>query len=661
MLTLTKLKITLTLVFLIGQLAAFSQAAPPIEREQWSASTKVQKPDAKYNNESAVILLDKRRVEFIDEKDEVAAYKTLHRRIHIIDDKGIEQFNKVYLPVSSSNEIVDIMARTILPSGKIITVDSKNIRDLKEDDQNYKIFAMEGLEKGCDVEFYYIYKANVSYFGREIIQNNYPVLEAAVAVISPARLIFEMKGYNKVNAPVDTLINGKRMVFVQQQELAGVDREKYAAYEANLKRVEYKLSYNTSRNKTERLFTWNELAKRAYDIYSTHLEKEIKRVNELIKKNGWQQVTGNEAAVVTAVENYLKQNFGTSEDINDPSAENIEMIIKNKISSHRGILRFYGAIFKQLNVEHQFVLCGSRMTYPVDRSFENWTNCENQLIYFPKLKKYIAPTHLELRYPLINQDWIGTNGIFCKGTTIGTFTTAIADFRQIQGEDFNWSANNIDAKVSLNTSLDTLVVHSRQSYTGYSSIFYRASFNFSPEEQRQLLIKQMSRFGTNSERVIASKVENMELENFMENKPFVLDLVVNASELVDRAGNKILVKIGEIIGSQVEMYQEKPRQFDIDVNYPHVLARTIEFTIPKGYKVKNPDDLNISKVVRENNNVTMGFESSYKMDGNVIKVVIMEQYCRLQYPLSQYEDFKQIINAAADFNKVILVLEPSTN
>ena len=148
------------------------------------------------------------------------------------------------------------------------------------------------------------------------------------------------------------------------------------------------------------------------------------------------------------------------------------------------------------------------------------------------------------------------------------------------------------------------------------------------------------------------------MEHFAENKPFVLDLVVKASELVDRAGNKILVKIGEIIGPQVEMYQEKPRQFDIDVNYPHVLARTIEFVIPRGYNVKNPDDLNISTVVRDNNQVTMGFESSYKLEGNVLKVSVVEQYCRLQYSLSQYEDFKKIINAAADFNKVILVLEP---
>src|SRR5581483_10575543 len=112
--------------------------------------------------------------------------RTYHKRIHINDDKGNESYNKIYLPVSNSADIVDIMARTILPGGKIITVDKSNIRDLKENDQEYKIFAMEGLEKGCEVEYYYTYKADAAYFGREVIQGGYPTLDAQVEIVSPS-------------------------------------------------------------------------------------------------------------------------------------------------------------------------------------------------------------------------------------------------------------------------------------------------------------------------------------------------------------------------------------------------------------------------------------------------------------------------------------------
>jgi len=105
------------------------------------------------------------------------------------------------------------------------------------------------------------------------------------------------------------------------------------------------------------------------------------------------------------------------------------------------------------------------------------------------------------------------------------------------------------------------------------------------------------------------------------------------------------------------MYQDKPRQFPMEIDFPHVLERKIKFTIPDGYIVKNADDLTIDHVYKDNGQVTMGFFSSYKMEGNTLTVSIMEEYRKTYYPLSLYEEFRKIINAAADFNKVALVLE----
>lgn len=93
------------------------------------------------------------------------------------------------------------------------------------------------------------------------------------------------------------------------------------------------------------------------------------------------------------------------------------------------------------------------------------------------------------------------------------------------------------------------------------------------------------------------------------------------------------------------------------IDFPHILARKIKFTIPAGYIVKNPGDLNIDHTYKENDQLTMGFVSSYKMEGNTLTITIMEEYRKTRYPLSQYDDFRKIINSAADFNKVALVLE----
>ena len=53
----------------------------------------------------------------------------------------------------------------------------------------------------------------------------------------------------------------------------------------------------------------------------------------------------------------------------------------------------------------------------------------------------------------------------------------------------------------------------------------------------------------------------------------------------------------------------------------------------------------------------MYFESSYEKEGQVIKIKVDEYYDMLHVPLDMYEDYRAVINSAADFNKVVLVLE----
>lgn len=644
----------LSLVLVAGLIpAAISQ---DIERETWAGQPVLHTIDSKYNEESAVIILDKRRMEYVDVKDELAVYKTLHRIIRINDDKGIESFNRVYLPVSDNSDIADIRARTILPNGKIIEVSKENIKDLKEEEEVYKIFAMEGLVKGCEVEFYYTYKRNAGFFGAEIFQGRTPVLEARFDLIAPDRLVFEMRPFNSSVKPLDTLVGQKKWLTVVEKNIQGVEEEKYSAYQAGLKRFEYKLAYNTSRTTKDRLFTWDELAKRVFSNYTTVSDKETKRTNDLVGDMKVKDLS-TELEKITAVEHYLKTKFTTREDIGGEDAMNLEKVIKSKLASYVGIVRLYSAIFRQLGIAHEFVLAGDRNKFTVEKNFENWNNTDNALIYFPSLKKYMAPTLSEYRFPWIDPNWGGTNAFFCKSTTIGEYSTAFGEVRMIQLEDYSKSMSNIDAEVSLSKNLDTVLVSISQIYAGYPAATYRAIFNYNSEENIKLVTKEMIKFGTNSENVISSKVENKDFESYNQNKPFILSAVVKASELMERAGNKLIVKVGDIIGQQVEMYQEKPRQFPMEIDFPHVLERHIRFTIPEGYSIKNLDDIKISHVVTEKGQPTVGFTSTYVLEGNVVKIHIMEEYRKTSYPLSQFEEFKKVINAAADFNKVVLVLE----
>jgi hypothetical protein len=637
--------------------AARSQQ-PAILLEEWSKQPVLHVLDTQYRKESAVILLDKRRMEFVDEGKSVSLYRTLHRIVRVNDDNGIESFNRIYLGVSDNKDIVDIRARTILPGGKVIEIDKQNIKDLKEEDGNmYKIFAMEGLEKGCEIEYYYTFKRNTSFFGREMLQGNFPVLDARLEVFGPERLVFQLKGFNCAPEVTDTLFGGKRRFTTGLRNIPGAEKEKYAAYNANLQKVEYKLSYNTTTsNGHERLFTWNELAKRLHSIYATFTEKDLDKAGDLVRSNGWDKLTGDKEKIV-AVENFLKKQFTTREDIDEEKAGNIEWILKNRIASHQGIIRLYGALYQKLGVDWQMVLACDREECSIDRSFENWNTPSNFLIYFPTVKKYLAPTLLTMRYPYIDPYWGAGDALYCKTTTIGNFTTAIAEVRSVPLEDYTQTFNKIEATLRLDKGMDTVLIDIKHSFGGYSGATYRAGYTLSNPEEQRTFLKEIIRSCTNSENIVSSNLQNTDFESNNDNKPFTVQASVKSGELLEKAGNKILVKIGTIIGPQTQMYQEKPRQFPMVVAYPHTFERWIDFVVPEGYMVKNPGDLGIKYDYDEGGVVTLGFASEYKMEGNVLKIHVLEQYLKTFYPLTDYVKFEKVINAAADFNKVVLVLE----
>ena len=54
---------------------------------------------------------------------------------------------------------------------------------------------------------------------------------------------------------------------------------------------------------------------------------------------------------------------------------------------------------------------------------------------------------------------------------------------------------------------------------------------------------------------------------------------------------------------------------------------------------------------------TMGFISTYTLNDAELLINIHEFYKEIYYPVDTFEEFRKVINASADFNKVVLVLE----
>ena len=376
----------------------------------------------------------------------------------------------------------------------------------------------------------------------------------------------------------------------------------------------------------------------------------------MVKANGWDKLA-DETAKIVAIENYIKKTYSYNEQLKSEDGNKIETILRNKNTGIIGAMRLYAAIFQNVGINYQFVLTGDRQKFYIDKDFENWNNCDYPIFYFPAEGKFMAPSRPDCRYPWISPDWAETNGLYLKHTSLGSLSTALGEIKNIPQEDYKKSVQNTECKIELTAGLDSLAIDHEHIFEGYSAITYRDIFNFSNDEQKKDVIKQLTKSFSGTETILFSEVLNAGFENETDNVPLILHTKAKSGEFVERAGNKLLLKIGLVIGPQVEMYQDKPRQQPINIDYGQIEERKIDFVIPEGYKISNLNDLKIDQTYKENGDLTMGFVSDYELKGNILSIHIMEEYRKTYYPITQFDPFRKIINASSDFNKVVLVLE----
>jgi hypothetical protein len=624
----------------------------------WEPNPQPHKVSTRFAKESAVVLHDKRmHVYKADPKEGLRVHITNYKLIKVNDDKGVEMYNRTYLPVPGNGAITNVKARVISPGGKVTDLPDNKIFDVEEEGRRYKKFAMEGVESGSEVEYMYTTEKDLYFFGLEVLQNNASPTELAEFVLMvPEHLVFSVKGYNGVQVSTDTVINQQRVVTASSENIMTIDEEKYGERTPMMRNIQYKLSYNLAKDKASRLFTWSDLAKNVYTNYSTATDKEAKAVADFLKGL---PLSGNESEEqkVVALEDYLKSAINVDKDAIGEDASKIERIVKTKVADYEGFIRLFILSMEKLAIRYQIVYPSKRNDLPLDEKLENFRLAEEIAFFFPSTGNFLEPVNQMLRYPFIDPFMAATKGLFIKPTTIGSFKSAIALFDSIPIKGVTQSTHDMQVSMRFNEALDSVLIHSQQQLLGYGAMYYRPALQFLPKDKAEEFKKEIVKSVANSENIRNIKVANTAMTDYYLNKPFIIEADITNGNIVEQAGGKLLLKIGEVIGPQAEMYQEKPRQLPITMQYPHNLDRDIQLEIPAGYFIKNPDDIKFNVTDLPGDKATMGFISNYTIVDNKLIIKVHEFYTLVNYPIGMLEPFKKIINASADFNKVVLVLE----
>lgn len=633
-----------------------AQAQDPVYKKYtWSATPKIHELTEQEKEFNYIRLKQKVIFEYVYEASgELVVYETIHDIIHFNNEKGIEDMYKIYVPLGRVLEEMDLKARTITPDGKVISLNKSNIKkvDNLEDQGPFIIFAMEGIEKGGEIEFIYTNKKTPNIYFSWKLQDDKMKKDINVDIYSPDNLVFEAKGYNGFPEFVtDTVIEDKNHISSSIAVIDALNEEKYAFYEANKMRFDVQLTYNLGKTKT-RLYSWESAGVDFYNTIFTFSKAEQKSVEKLMSKLDINKLNSEEAKI-RALEVWIKSNIGLNEE---SDSNPIDKMLDVKYGNELSLEKFYVCAAQLLKIPVEAVLTSSRTKRRFDPTFPSYNSFQEYLLYFPSFGKFLSADNYSSRIGYPPPELAGNKGLFVKETVVGDLKTGVSKVKDITFTPVEFSSNNIDAKVSFadGTFLPTIIYS--HSFMGYPAAYTQPAIPYMNDTQKAQFLDDMAKHPGKETIVKKVSAKGTDTKDILLN-PLIIESTIETPQLIENAGNKILFKVGDLIGPQVELYQDKKRQLDGEILYAHSFGRKIEITIPNGYKIKNPEAVKIDKKYTVDGKDLSVFVSNYTMQGNTLIIDVFEDYKVLIYPKEQIEAWKAVINAAADFNKAVLIFE----
>lgn len=614
---------------------------------------KIEIPE-QFKNQNEVILLKNLKTEILANERSAEQYFLIHEKKWINSDEGVERNNRVYIPFKSDETLLLNKVRVISENGKITELNPKDIMEEtdEETDMKYNYYAVNGLTKGAIIEKIFLIKESPDLEGKIIkIQEEQPILNATFELIYPKYLVFRHKSYNGLAEAIENSEenDNSSSLLISQKNIEGIlDDETYSNWDRHIMKFKYKLDQNQASGKSN-LYNYLDFAKNVYDNVHIELDKKDQKAIDAFVKDI--PKSKNQFEQLKFIENKVKNSISFNRYFNGNNS--LSDVIRNKQANGLFLLRFYTAIFNQLGIESEMVFTSKRYSVFFDKDFETMEQLVDVIFYFPNVNEYMDFLSLEYRLPMVNFNYTGNYGLFVKGKELGGAKIGLGTVKliEIPSAESNHDIQNI--LIDFTKNIEKPEIHATYTFNGYSALNFQPLKDFVPQNQYDMILKDFAQNYTLETDYKSLKTENDGLEN-VGFKPFVLDAKFDGT--IQKAGNNILFKAGETIGKQMELYQDHQRLLPVEVYYPRKYTRTLTIKIPDGYSIKNPESFNFDKKLVLNGKTEAAFVSSYVQKGSELIVTNEEFYNILEYPLEVFEKYREVINAAADFNKITLVL-----
>lgn len=603
-------------------------------------------------------LLNKNIKEFVVFNNESYDFSIKHTKTYVNSDEAIERNNKIYIPFKSEGEeILTQKVRVIKPDGKVIELNNNDIKEAEDEETKvkYKYFALTGLEKKCIIEQLIIGKYIPKLSGKTIVlQDENWNKNISYEIIYPKHLIFLIKTYNALPSFVEnnTKYPNKVSQKIEIDVIPPLKDEKYSNYVLNSKKFIYKLTGNTYSQKYD-LYNYKDYTTDLLEYMDKELEaKDKNALTKFVKQlpsNGKE-----EKEKIVAIEDYIKKNIAFNTNSNE--ASNLATTINNKYTNSYGLIKLYKNIFDFYKIPSEIVVTSDRYKNPMDPKLESYANLEEFVLYFPQHEGYLCPTEIDYRFPHIPYKWTNSNALFTKYTEFGGVKIPDFEIKKIVTPGIDFTHDEMNILVDFSNSTTEPNVTSEIQFNGYSAFNIQPYYDFIPEDKQSEFEKELAENYTNKKENTTIACENKGTQ-FVGKKPYILKVSYVGDNLIEKVGDKLLLKIGLVIGKQAELYQEDKRQMPIDIQFPHYYKRNITVKLPKGYSIANLEKINSDFSTTLQNTESCKFTTSHKMEKNELLINNIEFYKDVELPIEKYESYIKVLNAAADFNKLVLILK----
>ncbi len=614
-------------------------------------------------DEDAIFTMYKLMIDFNPELQTTSQqYNVEHYKYYVNSDKAIEKVNKIYIPQENPNDKHnDIKIRVIQPDGSIRLIDQDNVKTgvHEESETEYSYYAIEGLQKGSEVEVILKTQVNPSLYGRQyFIQKENPVFNYHFEFIVPGHLEYAFKTYNTDKRIEKNVVDGSTVHFLDVPYIAKYKTEKLSNSGSNKEYFVFKLDKNNAQGN----YDVNSFGYFSKVVGERGLNKKVsksaaKSISKSFKKIG---IDANDTDLVKAVkvENYIKQNFAFIDNFNEESLENLEDIFKQNAINKFGSVQLYSEYLKAAGLSCQLVVTCDKSAVIFDEDFENYLLLDHYLIYIPELDMVLNPSDMYSRLQYFNTNYQGHPGLFVKTRKIGSTTTAMGKVGMIPTTTGSENLTKAVINVNILEDFEDIEINVVSERTGHMAKQFQPLFPNVEEEFKEDFYRYVMYTYTDQVIMNTLKFENVEALDFPL-KPMRSICSIENEDFWQKAGNNYILNAGALIGPQSQMYNDgdEARRTPINNNHARRFQYEISFNILDNYEVSNLEDLNMD-IDGSNGDYRYYFKSSYTMDGNKVVVIVDELYDHDYYDADQFPAYQRVINAAADFSKIKIIFKP---